>query len=101
MLLRLFVLFLLSLAACDEGGAFETSAAQNRRLKREADERWNGPCADESTLVATTAGSPNSFTCWNKHHRMRVDPVTKASNEEIGALVFCQCVYDDAGAADE
>lgn len=49
------------------------------------------PCASESTLVATTSGSPSSATCPNRYHKMRVEPVTRAG-EEIAALVFCECV---------
>jgi len=48
------------------------------------------PCVNEATLVATTSGSPNGATCDNQHHRMRVEPVTRAG-EEIAALVFCEC----------
>jgi hypothetical protein len=48
-------------------------------------------CFNTSMLLATTAGSPNGYSCNNKHHKMRVEPVTKAG-EEIGALVFCECV---------
>lgn len=59
------------------------------RLQRERD--WNEPCHDVSTLVATTTGSPDSFECPNKLHRMRVAASTK-SGEEVGAVVFCECV---------
>lgn len=48
-------------------------------------------CIDSATLVATTTGSPNEYSCTNKHHKMRVEASTKAG-EEIGALVFCECV---------
>lgn len=52
---------------------------------------WNEPCADKASLLATTAGSPSYMTCPNKLHRMRVQVATTSSNEEIGALVFCEC----------
>jgi hypothetical protein len=52
--------------------------------------QWTEPCADESALVATTAGSPNSFTCSNRNHRMRLEVKTQ-SGEEIAALVVCEC----------
>ncbi len=52
---------------------------------------YSDMCLDYSSLLATTTGSPNSLHCNNKHHKMRVEPVTKAG-EEIGALVFCECV---------
>jgi hypothetical protein len=52
--------------------------------------KFNEPCLDTSTLVATTAGSPNQFSCSNKLHRMKVETKVIAG-EEIGALVFCQC----------
>lgn len=48
-------------------------------------------CFNTSILLATTTGSPSFATCSNKRHKMRVEPVTK-SGEEIGALVFCECV---------
>lgn len=83
---------------CGEGTGCEGQRQYRHRTQLEGNEAWNAECHDTSTLVATTAGSPNSATCTNKHHRMRVEAVTKASNEEMGAVVFCQCVYDDAGA---
>jgi hypothetical protein len=51
----------------------------------------NYPCRDQSVLLATTAGSPNEFTCPNRLHKMRVQVVTTSSNEEVAALVFCEC----------
>lgn len=48
-------------------------------------------CFNSSVLLATTTGSPSGYSCNNKHHKMRVEPVTKAG-EEIGSLVFCECV---------
>ena len=83
---------------CGEGTGFEGHRQYQHRTKLEGDEAWNAECHDTSTLIATTAGSPNTATCTNKHHRMHVEPVTKASNEEIGSLIFCQCVHDDGGA---
>jgi hypothetical protein len=57
--------------------------------------QWDGPCADEAVLLATTADSPSKFRCWNKHHRMRVDDVTKSTTEHPAALIFCECMHDD------
>lgn len=55
----------------------------------------NSPCQDSSTLLATTAGSPDAFSCDNKNHRMRAETVTKAG-EEIGALVICECIRPES-----
>lgn len=55
---------------------------------------WEKPCTDMSWLLATTAGSPNQAACPNKSHRMRVQVATTPSQEEIGALVFCECQRD-------
>jgi hypothetical protein len=71
----------LVLLSCENQEAYE---------KRRAAEKWNEECLDESTMVATTAGSPNSASCTNRLHRMKVQSVTLAG-EEIGALVFCEC----------
>lgn len=62
----------------------------DKRYERQKREAWEGPCADSSTLVATSTGSPNAETCSNKRHKMRVQ-VTTISGNEIGALVFCEC----------
>lgn len=61
--------------------------------KKDEEKQFNGPCRDASTLVATTAGSPNYSVCTNRLHRMHVEPVTRAG-EEIAALVFCKCERD-------
>jgi hypothetical protein len=61
------------------------------QIRRAAEARWNGPCADTATLLATTTGSPSDMTCPNKRHRMRVQLTSAPSNEEFGALVFCEC----------
>jgi hypothetical protein len=82
----------LFLAACDPD-------AQYKRDKAEA---WEEPCADKAWLLATTSGSPSAAECPNKHHRMRVQVATTPSKEEIGALVFCECVHDvDASSGKE
>ena len=93
-LLLLHIATLLLLAACDEmNGAADARRAADR--KRQA---WEAPCVDVATLLATTAGSPNETACPNKRHRMRVQVATTASNEEIGAVAFCECERgDDAG----
>lgn len=59
---------------------------------------WTAPCQDESVLLATTAGSPSSFKCSNRGHRMRVEIASAPANEEFGALVFCECVRPGDGA---
>lgn len=63
----------------------------------------SGACADESWLLATTAGSPDNAKCPNPLHHMRVQVATTPSNEEIGALVFCECDRSgtDAGTTDQ
>ncbi len=69
--------------------------AERRRWAEEARKTWEGPCADRSWLLATTSGSPSSAQCPNKKHHMRVQVVTTSSNDEIGALVFCECARDE------
>ena len=76
------VLFLGALPGC------ESQESVNKRYAREL---YEGPCHDESSLLATTSGSPNSVTCPNRLHRMHVQVATHPSNEEAAALVFCQC----------
>ncbi len=50
-------------------------------------------CVDTATLLATTAGSPNVFSCWHEDHRMEVSVATLAG-EEIGSTVTCRCIRD-------
>ena len=97
---RVIVLILLMTMGCDRPDAFESSEHQIARQKHE---QWEGPCADKSWLLATTSGSPSEATCPNKGHRMRVQVATTPSQEEIGALVFCECVHasETADAAAE
>lgn len=68
-------------------------------VKRREREEWDGPCRDETWLLATTAGSPSSMKCTNnKLHRMSVEVATHPSNEEAAAVVFCKCEREqDAG----
>ena len=61
--------------------------ADQQQLK----ERREGPCKDESMLLATTSGSPSYFACPNRLHEMQVQVATHPSNEEAAALVFCKC----------
>lgn len=82
----LFVLCLFS-AGCWES----PRTAQLQEESQEEAREWNAPCRDESVLLATTAGSPNSFTCPNRLHKMRVQVATAPSNEEAAAIVFCEC----------
>lgn len=85
----------LVLAGCD---GHETSREAHERREREA---WESDdCADSATLLATTSGAPDSDTCTNKHHRMRVQVATHPSNEEAAALVFCECERETEPADD-
>lgn len=89
--MRAFVLALVCLLGCDEmSGKADQQRAEEARIKQ-----WEGPCADKSWLLATTTGSPSIATCPNKRHHMRVQVATTASNEEVGALVFCECERDE------
>ena len=65
-----------------------------KRHMAEANEKRTGHCFDASRVIATTAGSPDDYTCPNIGHRMRLQPVTKAG-EEIGAVVFCECQREE------
>lgn len=64
-------------------------STSERRERAQADRDLNGPCHDMSWLLATTSGSPSQAKCPNKRHRMKV--ATRASSEEVAALVLCQC----------
>lgn len=88
----------IALAACDDNGNPDPNGVKQRAI--DAEKAWNGPCADVSTLLATTAGSPSEQTCPNKHHHMHVQVASKPSNEEFGALVFCECERPGEAAAD-
>jgi outer membrane biosynthesis protein TonB len=79
------LVLLLLLTAC----GVEDDAARQREVQRQKE--WNEPCHDQSVLLATTAGSPNSLECPNKLHKMHVQVQTTKSNEEAAALVFCEC----------
>ena len=65
--------------------------SDNDRYKRKAHEAWVGPCKDTATLIATTTWSPSERSCPNRLHRMRVEVAAAPSNEEFGAVVFCEC----------
>ena len=67
------------------------SDGQERQRRDEIKERREGPCKDESMLLATTSGSPSYFACPNRLHEMQVQVATHPSNEEAAALVFCKC----------
>lgn len=47
-------------------------------------------CADESTLLASTTGSPDRMRCSNARHRIEYQ-VVSAGSEEVGSLVVCRC----------
>ncbi len=80
-------------------GRSESRRGDQARLERArlADEERNGPCKDSATLLATTAGSPNYHVCPNRRHRMRIQIASAPSNEEFGAVAFCECQPDPAG----
>lgn len=87
---RVAVAVALALLGCDKESIEDRAA----RLDREA---WQSDdCADVSTLLATTTGSPSEFKCPNHRHRMRVQVATHPSNEEAAALVFCECEREPA-----
>ena len=83
-----FLFFVGLLAGC---GDFDRREKDKLEAEKQAERDWNGPCRDQSTLLATTAGSPSTFICSNKQHRMQVQIATHPSNEEAAALVFCKC----------
>lgn len=72
----------------------DSESAELCRRKRDLDL----PCQDESSLLATTTGSPSHLRCPNRMHRMRVQVATSSSREEAAALVFCECTRDAEGA---
>jgi hypothetical protein len=96
----LLAIVLMSAASCSESKSEDARMRDEYGCHRD-DPNYNAcrekgiylsdMCFNSSVLVATTTGSPNGYSCNNKHHKMRVEPVTKAG-EEIGALVFCECV---------
>lgn len=85
------------------GAVVAIGASHERAQERQAEEdrrlEWEGPCHDESWLLATTAGSPDRARCTNKLHRMHVEVATHPSNEEAAAIVFCECQRADPIAA--
>jgi hypothetical protein len=93
--MKVLMVVLVGLIGCD----YLDGTADLRRWKQESDERREGPCADVSWLLATTAGSPNEASCPNKRHKMRVQVATTSSHEEVGALVFCECQKEDVASA--
>lgn len=84
------------LSACDRKGEClgDDYDAYKCRERRE----WIEPCHDESRLLATTFNTPVHFKCPNQHHRMQVTPAAGPSNEEFGAVVFCECKREALGA---
>lgn len=81
-------------AACDDPDG-------SKARKQAALEAWEAPCADVSWLLATTSGSPSTASCPNKHHRMRIQIASAPSNEEFGAVAFCECQRDEADGGDQ
>ena len=74
------------MAACDD-----PQIDADIRQKQQAELEWSGPCHDTAVLMATTTGSPDSTTCPNKLHHMRIEIASRPSNEEFGAVAFCEC----------
>lgn len=64
---------------------------EQQAARRQRQEKWTEPCRDQSALLATTAGSPDTFECPNRLHKMKVQVATAPSHEEAAALVFCEC----------
>ena len=93
------VLPLLLLNSCLAEDCLDPERAAEREGARRAAAAWIAPCTDQSWLLATTAGSPSHAVCPNQRHRMHVQVATTSSNEEVGALVFCECQreFEDAG----
>lgn len=73
------------------GFLFWADKTRSLNLKAAEVELREGPCSDQSTLLATTSGSPSYFTCPNRLHEMQVQVATTPSNAEAAALVFCKC----------
>jgi hypothetical protein len=91
-----FIGLALFVNACEK---YETQARyeQERRTKEYAEEElktWIGECHDQSWLLATTFGSPDSAKCPNRKHKMKVQLASAPSHEEFGAVVFCECERD-------
>lgn len=85
-------LFVLGLIGCDP---MEPDAVRwARNDAKEIEEVSKHPCVDQVTLIATTAGSPNSAKCKHPQQKARVEVATKAG-EEIGVTVFCECHHED------
>lgn len=82
--MRFLIFFILT--ACESPNLAEP--VKNRQIQ------WDEPCHDQAILLATTTGSPDSFECSNRLHRMRVQVATNPSKEEAAALVFCECDRD-------
>jgi hypothetical protein len=85
------LLLLLSLAGCIE--TEDRRRYDERQQALQAEELGTGRCIPKATLIATTAGSPNGARCPHPQHRARVEATTKGA-EEIGAVLFCECVLD-------
>lgn len=68
-------------------------SGDNERLgiARQKEAVWSGPCSDSVAVLGPT-GTSNAHACSNKSHRMRMEVKTSPSNEQIGAIVFCECV---------
>lgn len=86
----------LLLTGCDFLDMDKEHERNRVRWAREASEEWEKPCLDVSWLLATTSGSPSEAKCTNRRHKMRVQVASAASKEEFGAVVFCECLHDDA-----
>lgn len=85
---KILLLAALFSSACDPEGQQQRFDDKRAEEKRQI---WEGPCADETKLLATTTGSPDTFKCWNRAHRIEVQTATLAG-EEIATAVTCRCV---------
>jgi hypothetical protein len=70
-------------------GASAATACDNYEADRKRE--WEAPCRDESTLIATTAGSPDRAVCPNRQHKMRVAVTSGSTPNNAAAVIFCEC----------
>ena len=66
-----------------------------QHIEEETETAWNGRCIDATKVVPRVSYS-SGFRCWNKNHRMSVEPRT-INGEEMGSVVHCRCERPDGG----
>jgi len=67
--MKYLILIILLLASCDRLDLDKTTAIQDKEFKEKKLEMWNGPCADEATLLITSSGYSVYHICSNKLHK--------------------------------